>query len=76
MEKSAGPLLPIHAFEEEICESVKRNDAVVLIGETGSGKTTQVSYNLYLHIFDNSAPTDLFALVTEFSKVQHDCLSR
>jgi midasin (ATPase involved in ribosome maturation) len=44
MEKSAGPLLPIHAFEEEICDAVKGNDAIVLIGETGSGKTTQVSH--------------------------------
>ncbi|GAQ81335.1 ATP-dependent RNA helicase DHX8/PRP22 [Klebsormidium nitens] len=47
MEEASAPVLPIHAFEEEICHSVSKNSAIVLIGETGSGKTTQVSQFLH-----------------------------
>lgn len=41
MEKSQ--LLPINRHEDEIVESVRKNPVVVIIGETGSGKTTQLS---------------------------------
>eukprot|EP00884_Botryococcus_braunii_P019188 jgi/Botrbrau1/5953/Bobra.0366s0123.1 len=34
--------LPVLAMEQEIMEAVLENDVVVLCGETGSGKTTQV----------------------------------
>ena len=35
--------LPIRTYADEIVASVKQNDVVVVIGETGSGKTTQIS---------------------------------
>ena len=35
--------LPILQFEEQIVETVDRNPVVVIIGETGSGKSTQLS---------------------------------
>ena len=36
--------LPIVQFEEQIVETVDRNPVVVIIGETGSGKSTQPEY--------------------------------
>ncbi|KAL2233707.1 probable pre-mRNA-splicing factor ATP-dependent RNA helicase DEAH4 [Sesamum indicum] len=35
--------LPILQFEEKIVETVEKNPVVVIIGETGSGKSTQLS---------------------------------
>lgn len=35
--------LPIRQHAAEIVESVQRNPITVVIGETGSGKTTQIS---------------------------------
>lgn len=40
-------LLPIHAHKKEIVDAVRQNRVVVLVGETGSGKTTQVPQYLY-----------------------------
>ena len=34
--------LPLHAYREKILRLVKENSVVVVVGETGSGKTTQV----------------------------------
>lgn len=39
----ARSLLPIIGMEQEIVESVLENDVIVLSGETGCGKTTQVT---------------------------------
>lgn len=39
--------LPVCAMEQEIMEAVLANDVVLLCGETGSGKTTQVPQFLY-----------------------------
>lgn len=39
--------LPVHACREEIVEAVRNNRVVVIVGETGSGKTTQIPQ--YLH---------------------------
>ncbi|XP_065874215.1 probable pre-mRNA-splicing factor ATP-dependent RNA helicase DEAH4 isoform X2 [Euphorbia lathyris] len=39
--------LPIVQFEEKIIETVNQNPVVVIIGETGSGKSTQLSQMLY-----------------------------
>ncbi|DBA75145.1 hypothetical protein WJX77_004936 [Trebouxia sp. C0004] len=39
--------LPITAMEQEVMEAVLQNDVVVLCGETGCGKTTQVPQFLY-----------------------------
>ena len=40
-------LLPVVAEEQPIIESVRLNPVVVVCGETGSGKTTQVPQFLY-----------------------------
>jgi len=34
--------LPVYEFKEKFLEDVKNNTVVVLVGETGSGKTTQI----------------------------------
>ncbi|KAA8528994.1 hypothetical protein F0562_033518 [Nyssa sinensis] len=39
--------LPILQFEEKILDTVERNPVVVIIGETGSGKSTQLSQMLH-----------------------------
>ncbi|KAG7029250.1 putative pre-mRNA-splicing factor ATP-dependent RNA helicase DEAH4 [Cucurbita argyrosperma subsp. argyrosperma] len=39
--------LPILQFEEKIIETVEKNQVVVIIGETGSGKSTQLSQMLH-----------------------------
>ncbi|MEW5312932.1 MAG: hypothetical protein WDW38_004530 [Sanguina aurantia] len=40
---AAVPVLPIRAYASDIVASIRTNDIVVVIGETGSGKTTQIS---------------------------------
>lgn len=63
--------LPIYKVREELLKTVRDNQVVVLVGETGSGKTTQILQYLYeegLHVrkpaakaaateVDGSAPT-------------------
>lgn len=39
--------LPVCGMEQEIMEQLSRNDVVILCGETGSGKSTQVPQFLY-----------------------------
>lgn len=39
--------LPIIGEEQVIMEAINENDVVVIVGETGSGKTTQVPQFLY-----------------------------
>lgn len=38
--------LPIWAHATEICSALRRNDVLILVGETGSGKSTQVPHML------------------------------
>jgi HrpA-like RNA helicase len=40
--KRAQNRLPFYGFRSEILDSLATNDVIVVIGETGSGKTTQV----------------------------------
>ena len=39
--------LPIEEYESQITRAIKRNDFLVIVGETGSGKTTQLPQFLY-----------------------------
>lgn len=39
--------LPIIGEEQIIMEAINENDVVIIVGETGSGKTTQVPQFLY-----------------------------
>ncbi|TVU25701.1 hypothetical protein EJB05_28206 [Eragrostis curvula] len=43
----AAPALPISEHEDEIIAAVEANSVVVIIGETGSGKSTQLSQILH-----------------------------
>ena len=43
-------LLPIRRHENEIVRAIKENPVVVILGETGSGKTTQIAQIVYEHI--------------------------
>ncbi|WOK97415.1 putative pre-mRNA-splicing factor ATP-dependent RNA helicase DEAH4 [Canna indica] len=42
-----APVLPILEFQDKIAETVEENPVVVIIGETGSGKSTQLSQILH-----------------------------
>ncbi|KAJ0095873.1 hypothetical protein Patl1_16902 [Pistacia atlantica] len=46
--------LPISQFEEKIIETVEQNPVVVIIGETGSGKSTQLSQILHRNGYSKS----------------------
>lgn len=46
--------LPVKLFEGEIVEQVTKHPVLVIIGETGSGKTTQISQILYRAHFADS----------------------
>ncbi|GMH85403.1 hypothetical protein TL16_g10218 [Triparma laevis f. inornata] len=39
--------LPVFAYREEFLSAVKEHQVLILVGETGSGKTTQIPQ--YLH---------------------------
>jgi HrpA-like RNA helicase len=41
--------LPIYKYEEEIIEKLKNDNVLILVGETGCGKTTQVPQILLKH---------------------------
>jgi HrpA-like RNA helicase len=38
--------LPIFPFREDLMRAVRDNRAIVIVGETGSGKTTQIAQYL------------------------------
>lgn len=47
VDKASSEGLPIHKFREELMGFVERQQVAVLVGETGSGKSTQVPQYLY-----------------------------
>ncbi|CAN1794690.1 Probable pre-mRNA-splicing factor ATP-dependent RNA helicase DEAH4, partial [Linum perenne] len=49
VDSSMAAHLPIVQFEEQIIRTVEDNRVVVVIGETGSGKSTQLSQMLHRH---------------------------
>jgi ATP-dependent RNA helicase DHX8/PRP22 len=38
--------LPVYAFREQVIKAVKENQIMIVVGETGSGKTTQLTQYL------------------------------
>lgn len=55
-------LLPIIAYKDKIIESFKRHDTLIIIGETGSGKSTQVPVMLYKSFHEIERPNSLVAV--------------
>ena len=45
-------ILPVNEYESQIVESVKSHEVVLVTGETGSGKSTQIPQLLYQNGFD------------------------
>lgn len=55
--------LPVFAKEHEIMEAIYHNDVVIICGETGSGKTTQVPQFLYESGFGNPDSPDYSGMI-------------
>ena len=49
--------LPVWEYKTKFVETMEKNQVLVLVGETGSGKTTQVLYS-----------TSVFRFIFKFSK--------
>lgn len=56
--RPANPELPIAQYEAEIVETVKGNDTTVIVGSTGSGKTTLIP----LFYLESAAPDEKIAI--------------
>ncbi|ESQ55769.1 hypothetical protein EUTSA_v10024349mg [Eutrema salsugineum] len=41
-DKEERNMLPIHAYRDELLKLIEENQVLVIVGETGSGKTTQI----------------------------------
>ncbi|CAE7538783.1 ECM16, partial [Symbiodinium sp. KB8] len=61
--------LPVCGMEQEIMEGVYENDVLILCGETGSGKTTQVPQFLYEAGFGTAGGTPGMVAVTQPRRV-------
>ena len=46
-EEEEDEILPIVQYEEEILRNIRGNQVVIITGETGSGKSTQIPQMLY-----------------------------
>ncbi|CAJ1935647.1 unnamed protein product [Sphenostylis stenocarpa] len=66
--------LPIVQYEEKIIETVERNPVVVVIGETGSGKSTQLSQMIHRRGYGKIAVTQprRVAAVSVARRVAHE----
>ena len=40
-------MLPVYAMRSQLLEAIRDNQFVVIVGETGSGKTTQIVQYIY-----------------------------
>ena len=58
--------LPVSKYADDIVAAVKGNPVTVVIGETGSGKTTQISQILYKA---NVVPRDAMIGITQPRRV-------
>ncbi|XP_061360764.1 probable pre-mRNA-splicing factor ATP-dependent RNA helicase DEAH4 [Gastrolobium bilobum] len=69
--------LPIVQYEEKIIETIEQNPVVVIIGETGSGKSTQLSQMLHRRGYSDSGKIAVtqprrVAAVTVARRVAHE----
>ncbi|XP_051523162.1 3'-5' RNA helicase YTHDC2 isoform X2 [Myxocyprinus asiaticus] len=52
--------LPVYELQEEIIQTIKENQVVLVLGETGSGKTTQIPQFLLDDCSQNGIPCRIF----------------
>ena len=57
--------LPIHRVKDDIIHSIENNQVVVISGETGSGKTTQVPLYILENMILNDSAEDCYILCTQ-----------
>lgn len=56
---------PIHRVKDDIIHSIENNQVVVISGETGSGKTTQVPLYILENMILNDSAEDCYILCTQ-----------
>lgn len=52
--------LPIAAFRNEVLNAIEHNQIMVIVGETGSGKTTQIPQYILENCSENNRPCRIF----------------
>lgn len=57
-------MLPVWEYKEKFCEILNNHQILVLVGETGSGKTTQVSHSV---IKDFWGGVEIFIIESRFA---------
>ncbi|CAK1549813.1 unnamed protein product [Leptosia nina] len=53
--KEMRKLLPVYAVRHRILEEIRKHDTMIIVGETGSGKTTQIPQILHEHRLEDTA---------------------
>ncbi|KAG7660883.1 PRP22 [[Candida] subhashii] len=56
-------LLPVYSMRSELVESIKNNQFLVIVGETGSGKTTQIVQYIYEEGINKSPEDNRFKII-------------
>lgn len=74
--QAARVLLPILAEEQMIMETIQENSVIIISGETGSGKTTQVPQFLYEAGFSTHSPNSGMIGITEPRRVAAVSMSK
>ena len=65
--KQAQKGLPIWQHKEEILEMIKTNQVVIVAGDTGCGKSTQVGHHGQWNLLMEVISTDTYCVVNGYS---------
>ncbi|XP_039597715.1 ATP-dependent RNA helicase TDRD9 isoform X1 [Polypterus senegalus] len=74
LQKYKYPDLPISKYREELISLIESNSVVIIRGNTGSGKTTQVPQYILDHYSENNVPCNI--VVTQPRKIGASSIAR
>ena len=69
--------LPVYAVRQELLKIIRENQIVIIVGETGSGKTTQLTQvymYMYTHMYVISVRKTMVTMCVVVPKAVCDCL--